>query len=225
MLFFKLYALNNSMLENYIQFLKKRLKEELPGQKSHLKMAPMLGKSPYRGFKPLAGYRKSSVLVLLLPGRKNQIDILFTLRSDTLSSHRGQISFPGGKSESCETSEQTAIRETYEETGIHPEEIEVAGRLSSLYVPPSNSLIQPVAGFCRKNPQLKLNPDEVREAFTVPADTFLKKEILRREMWRFEDKEIEVPFWNVHKTPLWGATAMILSELIEIYSSFLFSKK
>ncbi len=206
----------NQKSRELIDFLRTRLNENLPGKSSHLKMAPLIGKKPFRRFVSKGRHKNSSVMLLLFPDEFSEINLFFTLRSDKLTTHKGQISFPGGASEPGETAIQTAFRETYEEIGVSEDKIEFIGYLSQLFVPPSNSLIQPIVCFCEEKPTLKLNPDEVSELFALPIETFFKSELLVREKWNIEGWLVDVPFWNVHLTPLWGATAMILQEFLDL---------
>ncbi len=207
----------NKNSSNFIVFLKERIKMDLPGIEAHKLMAPKIGNDYYRSFKTEKDAYKSAVLVLFVR-INDKLHILFTLRSQNIS-HSGQISFPGGRAEFNETDEVTALRETKEEVGIS-KDIEIIGRLSTLFVPPSKSLIIPIVGYMDYPPEISVNSDEVQEAFTIPFDYFLTNDYLKREVWNFNGKDVEVPFWNIHTTPLWGATAMILMELIEISKEF-----
>jgi len=214
------------MLENknsieFIEYLKKKLQTNLLGFEAHKLMAPTIEGKIYRNFEPDKDAYKSAVLILLILDN-NKIQILFTLRSKNIS-HSGQISFPGGRSEINETAELTALRETSEEVGIS-KDIEIIGRLSQLYVPPSKSLIFPVVGFIKYLPKIIINSDEVQEAFLIPFDYFLTGNYLKKEVWNFNEQDVLVPFWDIHTTPLWGATAMILSELMEISKAYFDSK-
>jgi len=202
---------NQIIIEN----LQKRLKKNLPGQKSQLKMAPLIHKIPYRKLVPDKNFYESSVLLLLCKN-ENSFDILFTLRSNKLASHRGQISFPGGRLEKNETPLEAAIRETKEEVGIVTNN--VIGQLSNLYVPPSKTNITPFIAFSQKMPDLSINKDEVEEAFFYPLDFFLNEDNKLTEKWNLQNQIVDVPLWKIHKTTaLWGATAMILSEFIDIW--------
>ena len=211
--------MNNNGL---ISFLQERLKLTLPGIKAHKQMAPLAMGKLFRSFKPNNNSKRSSVLVLITQTENDdEYAIFFTLRSSKLNSHSGQISFPGGSAEHGETPEETALRETYEETGIASEKITTLGRLSDLYVPPSNSTISPVIGYCPKLPLLNLNPDEVEESFLVPISNLINPETFKNEEWTIEGKNVTIPFWSVHPTtPLLGASAMILMELLEIINEF-----
>jgi len=198
-----------------IEKLQKRLKKNLPGEKSQLKMAPLINDIPYRKLVPDNNFYESAVLLLLCKN-ENTFDILFTLRSNKLASHRGQISFPGGRLEKNETPLDAAIRETYEETGIQPNYI--VGSLSKLYVAPSKTIITPYVAFSEKKTDFNINEDEVEEAFFYPIDFFLNEENKLTEKWNLHNQIIDVPLWKIHKTTaLWGATAMILSEFVDIW--------
>lgn len=204
----------------FIHYLKDRLREELPGQPAQLKMAPEpIDGGPRRELNPPPDVRRSSVLILLFPNDENELELLLTLRSSDID-HGGQISLPGGRSEEGETVVETALRETREEVGISPESIEIMGTLSDLYVSHSNNLVTPVAGYREEAPHLTLDKREVEEAFSVEVQSLASKKNLTVENWNLRRYTYKVPYWNVHRVPLWGATAMILSEFLEIYREF-----
>lgn len=206
------------MSTTIIEKIRERLKEELPGRQAHIKMAPLHNGNFFRGFDPPKIVRKSAVLVPLFINDSGQPEILFTLRSSKVESHKGQISFPGGMSENGESIIETALREANEEVGIKPSDLEVLGQLSDLYVPPSNSVISPIVAFIDKKVQFVLSHDEVEEVFIVPVQSFFEPEKMKKEIWNFKGTDVEVLSWAVHhSTPLWGATAMILMEFLQIY--------
>jgi 8-oxo-dGTP pyrophosphatase MutT (NUDIX family) len=208
-------------LPPFIEFLNERLNGELPGIDAHIKMAPMIGDEPFRPFKPTGNARKSAVIAILTDGSGSDFDILLTLRSSDLKSHRGQISFPGGMNEEGETSVEAALREAWEEVGITSSDIFIAGSLSELYVPPANSVISPIVGYIPSVGELTINPSEVEEVFFIGINELAEGKNKRTEPWNFGQMTADVPFWQVHrKTPLWGATAMILMELLELYKEF-----
>jgi 8-oxo-dGTP pyrophosphatase MutT (NUDIX family) len=109
------------------------------------------------------------------------LHIVFTLRSRNLLSHSGQISFPGGLCEVDETPVQTALRETEEEIGISNNTIEIIGQLTPLFVLPSNSYIFPVVGYSNQFLDIKINHNEVEEAFSKPLSFFSFNNILQRK--------------------------------------------
>ncbi len=217
--------IKNKSFADFVDFLSEKLQEQKPGQSAHELMAPRLKGELFRKFK--AGSKTSdSAVLLLLTGDFNHIELLFTLRAKSLINHSGQISFPGGKIEQAETNIDAALRETYEETGIESEKINIIGELSTLFVPPSNSIIHPVVAYISRNKiDIRINPDEVEEAFFSPLSFFLHESSKQSGQWNINGSIVDVPFWNIHKTtPLWGATAMILSEFLVISKSY-FSEK
>ncbi len=192
-------------------------KENLPGKKAHQKLAPKIGDVPFRNFKPADNSKQSAVMVLLLKDFDENLSVLFTLRSEKLKSHQGQISFPGGRMENNETPLNAALRETKEEIGINSEEINVLFQLSDLYVPPSNSIIHPFVGVIPHNLKFNLSKNEVKEIIVKDLDFFLDDSNSKEEYWEFNGRVTKIPLWHIHsKTPLWGATAMILNEFLEI---------
>ncbi len=207
-------------MHSFIDFLKYRLKQNLPGQDAQLKMAPEpISGEPLRDIDAPPHATASSVLILLFPDKKNELELVLTLRSKNIG-HGGQISFPGGRADEGESPADTALRETYEEIGVPPEGIIIVGTLSNLYVSRSNNFVTPVVGYMDAFPELKLNPAEVEEAFTIKLESLVAKKNLMVENWKLMERTFRVPYWDVHRVPLWGATAMILSEFLEIYREF-----
>lgn len=185
-------------------------------------MAPTSKGKVFRELDPAPDAQPSAVLVLLFTDESTQeLSVLLTLRSSWLNSHSGQISFPGGMCELKESSEQTALRETFEETGIQPDNIEILGHMSNLFVPPSKALITPVVAYIPQLPAIRMNPGEVEKVIKQPLYPFLDEDFRHVEFREMNRYEADVPFWDLkQKTPLWGATAMMLMELIELYREF-----
>ncbi len=158
--------------------------------------------------------------------------VLLTQRSSKLKSHTGQISFPGGRQDENETDLETAVREMFEEVGVSSNNYEIVGQLSPLVAPPSNSIITPFVAFYNTEvsndkiiQDLIISQDEVDKAFFVELDFLSNVNNLKIENWDLMGKKLDVPFWDISRvadtqTPLWGATAIILSELIEIYKNY-----
>lgn len=200
-----------------INELKERINLQKPGNNSHRKMAPTHKGNYYRSFNAPADARQSGVLIPLTY-EQDMLSIIFTLRSAALKHHSRQISFPGGAREDNEALEQTALRETWEEIGIDEDKIEILGELSPLYVPPSRSVVHPFVAFLPSLPPFRINYDEVEEVMIMPVELFLGKQNFRKEIWDISGMEVDVPYWDIdHEVPLWGATAMILREFLDIY--------
>lgn len=209
------------MSQSFIDFLKHRLQKPLPGIDAQLRMAPEpLADGPIREMNPPPHASASSILILLFPNDNEELELVLTLRSKDID-HGGQISFPGGRSDEGESPVDTALREAYEEIGVPREAVAIIGTLSDLYVSRSNNYVTPVVGYMDSFPELKLNPAEVEEAFTIELDSLVTKKNLTIENWKLMEQTYRVPFWDVHRVPLWGATAMIISEFLELYREFL----
>lgn len=214
-------------MEKIINFINNKIKKgQLPGRKSQRKMSPRLpnGVVPPR-FKKQPDTRVSSVLVLLSPSVKaesaqNKIEVLLTLRSQQVAHHGGQISFPGGKNESGETNAETALREAREEVNLNTDTVQILGELTGLYVYKSNNFVHPVVGYTSQKPELSVDKNEVQEAFFVRLDDLINKRNKTEDVWEISNQKLEVPYWTLHDTPLWGATAMMLSELVDLYREF-----
>ncbi len=204
---------------SFIEYLHDRLLQPLPGAFAHARMIP--SRFSEKGLPPAPpNASKNAVLVLLHP-QGDMPALLYTLRSSLVNTHRGQISFPGGHIEKDETPEQAALRETAEETGI-VSQIILLGRLSAIYVPPSNSHITPIIGIIKTLPTLDLQTNEVEEAFAIDLQRLTNPKLQRLGRWERDGKIVEAPYWDIHPTAhLWGATAMITSELLILYEEFL----
>jgi len=157
--------------------------------------------------------RPAGVLVLMFP-QESDWQIVLTRRSEKLRGHGGQISFPGGRQDPHDrTLTDTALRETSEELGIRTQNIQIIGTLSQIYIPPSHYDVLPTVGILQSIPIFKPSPDEVAEVFTLPLEDLLNPRIKQTESWRFEGIRMDVPFYLVKGHKVWGATAMMLSEL------------
>lgn len=199
----------------FTEFLRERLRHPLPGFAAHARMLPT--RFSGMGLPPAPPDARQSAVLVLLHNCCGSPALLLTLRSDRLKSHRGQISFPGGRIEAGETAEAAALRETAEEIGIAAP-ITILGQLSMLYVPPSNSLITPIVGVLRDIPALTLQADEVDEAFNLKLGGLLLPDAIKPARPMKGSTLAEAPYWDAHPTtPLWGATAMIISELLALY--------
>lgn len=133
--------------------------------------------------------------------------------------HSGQVSFPGGKQEeNDENLQKTALREAKEELGIDIEGVEVIGTMTGLYIPISNFLVYPYLGIMDTKPDFRPDPVEVRQIIEIRLDQLLDGVNIKRKpiMISLIGKEIETPYFDLEGQTIWGATAMILSELREL---------
>jgi 8-oxo-dGTP pyrophosphatase MutT (NUDIX family) len=169
-----------------------------------------------RRFDPPAGVtpRPGAVLALLYPDG-DDLRLPLTVRSDRLPSHRGEVSLPGGAIEPGEDGPvSAALRECQEELGIDPSSIAVWGTLSAFYIPPSNFRITPVVGFRERAPVLNPNGDEVSAVITVTLRELLDPASVVVERWELRGMNVDVPFFAIDGHKVWGATAIVLSELV-----------
>jgi 8-oxo-dGTP pyrophosphatase MutT (NUDIX family) len=197
--------------------IRRVLSHPLPGIRAQLKMAPQPRPGRDLDLGVPAGCRESSVLVLLYP-RTGRLYFVLTRRTEMVQSHKGQISLPGGAREGSESPAQTALRETREELGVPPNGTEVLGCLSTIYIPHSNYCIYPFVAYRPDPPVFYADPVEVAEVLEVPLALLLDPSIRRVGYWSAPDFDSprRVPFFSIHGQVVWGATAMILSELVSV---------
>ncbi len=162
--------------------------------------------------------RGSSVLILF--SLQEPHSLLFTVRNEQLPHHGGQISFPGGGQAPGETPLETASREAAEEVGVHPHQYEISGCLSPLFVPPSRFIVYPWLAFCNERPPVTIQPSEVSEAFWVPLNDLMDQQKIKTRELTYRNERLTYPYWDIHRVPLWGATAMIASEIVTLYRHF-----
>ena len=211
------------LFNDFIKYIPKIEKETLLSTDAHAKMAPLerisyLKEENYLDKNP----RKAAVLMLFYP--KNEVTHLaLIVRNSYPGVHSSQIGFPGGKVEEYDANlEETALRETHEEVGIHPNKIQIIKPFSEIYIPPSNFLVAPFMGI--SNEELNFIPDldEVKRVLEFSIADFLDdKTITKVKMSTSYATDIEVPAFMVDKYVVWGATAMMMSELKENIKSVL----
>ncbi|RQO31984.1 CoA pyrophosphatase [Taibaiella sp. KBW10] len=208
-----------SSWSHFVQQLELRLSQTLPGFAAHLKMIP----ESRRGQQMLAGddARQSGVLILLYPVG-DQVHIVLIERTNDGGAHSGQIALPGGKRESFdETIVATALREAAEEVNLDAGALRILGILSPLYIPVSNFEVHPVVAVMPHQPVLEGSAFEVArilepslaEVFAIHKEAKVYTNAKPGQFWK-------APVYQLpDETIIWGATAMILSELSDILDS------
>ena len=202
------------MNENLPSWLAARLAEPLPG--------PMIGSRfephprPWRHYDaPPADAREAAVLLLLYPHEKRW-HLPLTLRPAHLPAHAGQVSLPGGAMEPGETTAQAAIREFHEELGDDGLPIRLLGALSPLYVQASNYQVAPWVAVAERRPAFVPNPTEVAELLEVPLAHLLAPANFGGQPRQHEGRHYLAPHFLFQSHRIWGATCMILGELVTI---------
>ncbi len=203
-----------------LQYLEEALKEPKPGLEAQLKMItnPRPGNRTYTEVEDTCN--KAGVLILIYPV-KNRLHLVFTRRTARVDIHQAQISFPGGRKEPEESFKEAALREAEEELNIVPNSVRIIGELTPLYIPPSNYCVYPVVAVTDKQPDFQPSPEEVEEVIEIPLNHLMDPQHIQREVWPYKGKDIEVPFFFFKGHKIWGATAMMLAELVELLKRFM----
>ncbi|MFW6226501.1 MAG: NUDIX hydrolase [Bacteroidota bacterium] len=163
---------------------------------------------------------KSSIMILFFE-KSGDYYIPFIKRPLYDGVHSGQIAFPGGRWESTDKSMyHTALRETREEIGIKPEKVRFAGKLTDLYIPPSNYIVSPFVGIYHSTDTFIADPSEVAEIIEIPFSFFLQPDVRQEAQLTLRDgRKITTPAFRFNNEIIWGATAMIMNELIVLWKT------
>lgn len=202
-------------IKDTLRILEEKFAGPMPGFKAQMRMTPNPRPGNRLYFEVENSSIKAGVLLLFYPF-KDKLFLVFTCRTENVDFHKGQISLPGGRQEPEESLEQTALREAQEELKIDPDSVRILGRLTPLYIPPSNYCIYPIAGFAETRPDFQPAAQEVAEVLEIPLKHFLGSENTHKETWVIRGAEVEVPFYLFRGYKIWGATAMVLAELVEV---------
>lgn len=194
-----------------IKWWREILSAPLPGEKAHRRMSPRYAGEFLHETDPV----EAAVMILMYPfGRK--LFLALIKRNEYPGYHSAQVSFPGGIKETTDDSlEFTARRETCEELGI-PDTMENLGSLSSLYIPVSNFLVTPFVGYVEHHPDFRPDKTEVQYVIEASLDTLTDPMNQREEALFRHGKKIVAPCYRIGEELIWGATAMILSEYLEL---------
>lgn len=204
--------MNNT--EHIINIIKEELKKELPGRNAQFEMVPKTKISLVER-KPV-NPRRGGVLLLLYKFQE-ELNIAFIQRTIDGGVHSGQISFPGGKYEDSDKDLiETALRETEEEVGAEAAKINVLGQLTTTFIPASNFIVTPVVGFYQGIPKFKLNASEVAELIEIPLNKFLQEKNKVIDKVDVRGEQWEVPLFKIGDYKIWGATAMMLNEFLQL---------
>ena len=204
--------------QDFLQYVPNLIPVELPAESAHAKMAPLeriqaLKNLDINTKKP----RIAAVMMLFYP-KNEKTHLILIVRNAYNGVHSSQIAFPGGKYEPADRDyQETALRETSEEIGVRPDKIEIIKHFTPMYIPPSNFLVHPYLGIAKE--ELAFYPDarEVAGVLELPLSVFLDDEIIiESKLSTSYGNDILVPAFNIQNHIVWGATAMILSELRDV---------
>jgi len=202
--------------ESLVKAIEFELIRQLPGINAQKRMSPSIRADLLGNTMPNPATRKSAVLILLYPADQG-LNFVLTKRQTYDGPHSGQMSLPGGKfDDTDQTLDGTALRETYEEVGVEPGQVRLLGRLTELYIPVSNMVVQPFVGFTSQKPEFSPNLQEVEYVVEVPLTDLLAEANKSVRVISSHGRPITAPYYNLNSEMVWGATAMILSEFEEV---------
>ena len=201
----------------FIQKIESLKSLELGGLEAQFKLAPEL-RLRYDADKIKANNpRKAAVLALFYPNKDNQTTFLLTERASYKGTHSAQISFPGGKLDTSDANlEEAALREAFEEVGVMPNSVEIIRELTDVYIPPSNFLATPFIGFVEEKPIFKTNYEVEKTIEVLVADLLNDAYLTTVNLSTSYMDKIDVPCFKFNNNIVWGATAMMLSEIKEL---------
>jgi 8-oxo-dGTP pyrophosphatase MutT (NUDIX family) len=195
------------------QVLRERLTGTLPGAEAQRRFAPSPVRPDWRAGEAGKNTRTAAVLLLLYPF-EGGVAVPLTVRASGLARHAGQISLPGGASDPGETLVETALREATEEIGVDASAIRVLGELTPVHVIVSGFTLHPVVGVSDSRPGFVPAPHEVSEVLEVSLDDLRDASRIRHGTRIREGVAVEYPYFDLLGHQVWGATAMVLGELI-----------
>lgn len=197
-----------------VTLLSTALADPLPGPTAQAIMSPR----PRLGWVPGVvpdDVRQAAGLVLLYPVDARS-HLLLTVRRADLPDHAGQVSFPGGEIEDGETRTEAALREAREEVGLEPGSVAVIGRLTALHIPVSRFVLHPVVAIASQRPNLAPSDDEVDRLLEAPVEHLIGGDHLAVRNSNHRGAPARVPYFDIDGVELWGATAMVVSELLAV---------
>jgi 8-oxo-dGTP pyrophosphatase MutT (NUDIX family) len=201
---------------SFIDTISEAFRSALPGIDSHKKAMPESRRAMLSKFS-IEDAKKSAVLLLLYPDQGTWY-LPFIKRTVDGTVHSGQIAFPGGKHEDHDSDYiETAKREAEEEIGIRGQDVIVINSLSPLIIPVSNFIVYPVVGYIDYKPKFSMLEEEVAEIHVVDIESLISNSITNKTI-QAGNLEIKAPFYEFDDFEVWGATAMILTEFLDVIS-------
>jgi 8-oxo-dGTP pyrophosphatase MutT (NUDIX family) len=167
---------------------------------------------------PPPNARVAAVLIALFE-EDGEARVVLTRRTTTLPSHQGEVAFPGGKVHDDEDERTAALREAQEEVGLDPATVEIVGELDHMVTVSSRFVLAPFVGFLSGRPELKANDAEVEFIFDVSLSDLMSDPVFRTELWDIGAGEWAMHFFELDHDIVWGATARVLFQLLELVTA------
>ena len=203
--------------EPFVSSLSSKLKGTLPGVEFQRKF--MHEERLLSNIQPNETTRQSAVLVAFYPS-DGEVYLPLILRPAYDGTHGGQMALPGGKMEySDENLVRKALREAQEEVGVKAMDVNVIGQLTDVFIPVSNFLVKPIVGFLDYKPDFFLDKREVEKLFEIKFSDFLKLENKGIRTITVGKRNLTVPGFEIQNQWIWGATALIINEIVEVIVS------
>ncbi|MEQ9403421.1 MAG: CoA pyrophosphatase [Cyclobacteriaceae bacterium] len=208
-------------LDALTEFLYSRLGEKLPGKSAHDLMKPKHKSGAPIRIKHTVAPKEGGVLILLYE-ENGEVKFPLIRRPEYDGIHSGQVAFPGGRREDSDQDLiHTALREAEEEIGVSQNEVNIIGNLSRFFVAASNYDILPVIGFTEKTPEFRPDPREVSDILIPSAMDLIDNRNLRTtDITVRNGFKLYSPYFDLQDHIVWGATAMMLSELKAVLQDY-----
>jgi 8-oxo-dGTP pyrophosphatase MutT (NUDIX family) len=157
-----------------------------------------------------------AAVLILVSDRDGEPHVVFTERTTHVEHHKGQICFPGGACDKSDDGlETTALRETYEEIGVHPQDVRIIGQLDDM-VTISNFRVTPYVGMLTTQPEYTISDHEVAQVVEVPLAYLMDERNMELEVRQHQGRQVLVPAFSYNGHRIWGATARMLHQFIEL---------
>ena len=209
--------------QDFLEYVPKLMEVTLPATEAHFKMAPLERIESMKNLKLETKNPKTAAVMMLFYPKNGRTHLVLIVRNSYQGIHSAQVAFPGGKYEPRDQIfENTALRETHEEIGIHPDSIEIKKAFTRLYIQPSNFMVYPFLGICKEEIAFIPDANEVADIIELPLSVFLGDDIIVSvNLSTSYADNIMVPAFKINEHIVWGATAMMLSELKEVLKKVL----